>query len=126
MFVIDNYETNKGATEADYVRVSFQLKTDSLINKKVYILGAYNDWKLNETNQMHYVPESSAYESFIQLKQGIYNFQYITVDNKGIINERDIEGSHSQTENSYEIFVYHQSIGGRADSLVGYSLIKSR
>jgi hypothetical protein len=57
MFVIDNYETNRGATDADYVRVSFQLKTDSLINKKVYILGAYNDWKLNESNQMHYVPK---------------------------------------------------------------------
>lgn len=125
-YVIDNYETNQGATEADYVRVSFQLRTDSLANKKVYINSSFNDWQLNENNLMHYVPENQAYEAFIQLKQGIYNYQYVTVDPQGIISERELEGSHSQTENVYEILVYHRPIGGRADALVGYALIKSR
>ncbi len=126
MYVIDNYETNKGDTEADYVRVSFQLLSDSLENKKLYINGAFNDWRLNSFNEMHYVPENKAYEAFIQLKQGIYNYQYVTVDQQGRINDIEFEGSHAQTENVYEILVYHRPISGRADALVGYSLIHSR
>ncbi len=126
MYVIDNYETNKGDTEADYVRVSFQLLSDSLENKKLYINGAFNDWRLNSFNEMHYVPENRAYEAFIQLKQGIYNYQYVTVDQQGRINDIEFEGSHAQTENVYEILVYHRPISGRADALVGYSLIHSR
>jgi hypothetical protein len=123
-FVIDNYETNRGETESDYVRVSFLLKSDSLENKKVYVNGGFNDWRLNEKNLMHYVPENQAYEVFIQLKQGIYNYNYLTVDDKGVKSESDFENSHSQTENAYEIFVYHRPIGARADALVGYSLLK--
>lgn len=126
MYVIDNYETNRGDTESDYVRVSFLLKTDSLENKKVFINGAFNDWKLNEVNQMHYVPESGAYEAFVQLKQGVYNYLYVTKDNEGNISEAELEGTHSQTENVYEILIYHRSIGTRADALVGYTLIKNQ
>jgi hypothetical protein len=122
-FVIDNYETNRGETESDYVRVSFFLKSDSLENKKVYVNGGFNDWRLDEKNLMHYVPENQAYEVFIQLKQGIYNYNYLTVDDKGVKNESDFENTHSQTENAYEIFVYHRPIGARADALVGYSKI---
>jgi hypothetical protein len=126
MFVIDNYETNRGETESDYVRVSFMMKSDSLENKKVFVNGAFNDWKLDEKNLMHYVPENQAYEVFIQLKQGIYNYDYITVDKMGNKSETDFEGTHSQTENVYEVLVYHRPIGARADALVGYALIKSQ
>ena len=124
MYVIDNYETNRGETDADYVRVSFLLKSDSLENKKVYVNGGFNDWKLDERNLMHYVPESQAYEVFIQLKQGVYNYNYLTVDSQGNKSETEFEGTHSQTENAYEILVYHRPIGARADALVGYSLVK--
>ena len=125
MYVIDNYETNKGDTESDYVRFSFQLKMDSLESKKVYINGGFNDWQLNEVNQMHYVPESQSYEAFIQLKQGVYNYNYVTKDSEGNVSETKLEGTHSQTENVYEILVYHRPIGSRADALVGYVLLKS-
>jgi hypothetical protein len=123
-YVIDNYETHRGDIESDYVRVSFFLRSDSLENKKVYVNGAFNDWKLNERNLMHYVSENQAYEVFVQLKQGIYNYNYVTVDEKGNRSEVDFEGSHSQTENIYEVLVYHRPIGARADALVGYSLLK--
>ena len=123
-FVIDNYETNRGETESDYVRVSFFLKSDSLDNKKVYVNGAFNNWLLDEKNLMHYVPENQAYEVYVQLKQGIYNYNYLTVDSKGNRSESDFENTHSQTENAYEIFVYHRPIGSRADALVGYSLLR--
>jgi hypothetical protein len=124
MFVIDNYETNRGETESDYVRVSFMLKSDSLDNKKVYVNGAFNDWKLDNRNLMHYVPASQAYEVYLQLKQGVYNYNYVTVDSQGVKSETDFEGTHSQTENAYEILIYHRPIGARADALVGYSLLK--
>jgi hypothetical protein len=124
MYVIDNYETNRGETDSDYVRVSFLLKSDSLENKKVYVNGGFNDWQLDEKNIMHYVPESQAYEVYIQLKQGVYNYNYLTMDAQGNKSETEFEGTHSQTENAYEVLVYHRPIGARADALVGYSLVK--
>jgi Domain of unknown function (DUF5103) len=126
MFVIDNYETNRGGTDADYVQVSFQLKMDEIENKKVFVNGGFNNWTLNKKNLMKYVPENKAYEAMIQLKQGIYNFNYVTQNSRGEISETELEGSHAQTENNYEVFIYHRPIGSRADALVGYSLIKSR
>jgi Domain of unknown function (DUF5103) len=126
MFVIDNYETNRGSTDADYVQVNFQLRMDEIEDKKVYVNGGFNNWVLNEKNLMKYVSENKAYEATIQLKQGIYNFNYVTKNSRGEVSDTELEGSHAQTENNYEIFIYHRPIGSRADALVGYSLIKSR
>jgi hypothetical protein len=56
------------------------------------------------------------------LKQGLYNYQYWVESSKG--NGFQIEGSHFETENIYEIFVYYRPFRPNADLLVGYYLIQ--
>lgn len=123
MYVIDNYETNRGETESDYVQIRFQLKMDEISGKKVFINGGFNDWYLNDNNLMTYNPDHQAYEASIKLKQGVYNYNYATLGSDGLKNETELEGSHSQTENIYEILVYNRPIGARADALIGYVTI---
>ncbi len=123
MYAIDHYETNQGNTNADYVQVHFRLKTEPS-ETPIYVVGAFNQWQCNSQSQLQYNELKHWYECTLQLKQGIYNYQYITemVGKKRI----NLDGNHAQTQNTYEIFVYHRPVGGRADALVGYVRINSR
>ena len=59
------------------------------------------------------------------LKQGLYDFKYIWVDDEGKIDDTVFEGSFFQTENSYQVLVYYRKPGSRWDELVGFSNINS-
>lgn len=67
---------------------------------------------------MHYDSEQKMYYCSPMLKQGYYNYQYVTLS-EGKINAEKIEGSHSQTENGYEIFIYYKN-QLNIDELIGY------
>jgi Domain of unknown function (DUF5103) len=123
-YVIDQYESHKGETESDYVRVTFTLKSPELIGKEIFVRGKFNDWAINANNRLTYFDDKQAYQASIELKQGIYNYQYVAKDLiSQTIDERLIEGSHAQTRNSYEIFVYGRPMGARSEQLVGYVVV---
>jgi Domain of unknown function (DUF5103) len=123
-FVIDNYETNRGATEADYVRVHLSLLSAELEGQAVFVTGAFNFWALTPENQMHYNPTTQRYEGEMVLKQGIYNYRFVTQETSTLRrDEAAIEGSHAATQNDYEVLVYARPVGARADALVGYQVI---
>jgi Domain of unknown function (DUF5103) len=129
LFVIDNRETNDGATSGDYVETVFTLLIDELPNVAVYANGAFNFWALNDRNRLTYDPAIGGYRGRIWLKQGVYNYNYSVegirppITRSGIRrdgNETLIEGDFSQTQNTYEVFVYNRPPAARADQLVGY------
>lgn len=127
MYIIDNYETNRGANEADYVQVVFTLKTDEIPGKNVYVNGAFNFWRTGPASRMTYLADLQAYQATLFLKQGIYNYNYVTEDERqNRRDETELEGSHSQTRNVYEVLVYHRPLGARADQLVGYRIIEGQ
>ncbi|RAJ95428.1 uncharacterized protein DUF5103 [Larkinella arboricola] len=128
-YVIDILETHIGATQADYITTVFTLRMDELANAEVFVNSAFNFWRLDDLNRMTYVPDLRAYQAEIPLKQGVYNYNYSV---KGIpppvarsgmnltANETLVEGNYSETENDYEVFVYHRPPAARADQLVAY------
>ncbi len=122
-YVIDNYETHQGATDADYIQTVFTLKAPEA-NGNVYVNGKFNDWLLNEKNKMVYFPETQEYKARILLKQGVYNYDYALAQPgspKG--DENSLEGSFFDTENTYEIIAYYRPLGSRADLIIGYKII---
>ena len=124
-FIIDNRESGIGATEADYLTVVFTLKMPELDQKEVYVNGGFNDWRRDETNKMTYNAELEAYQASIIIKQGVINYDYSVRDlATGQYSEETLEGNYSETENDYEIFVYHRPPAARAELLVGYKLIE--
>lgn len=112
--------TGNHSTDGFYVNTMFNLKSERLIGSEVYLLGEFTNWRIDESSRMRYDDQSQSYKILLPLKQGIYNFLYYV---KGNHEPYYFEGSHFETENQYEVFVYYRPQGGRADALAGYTTV---
>lgn len=113
--------------EADYCIIHFFLPlNDPSIAGNLYVFGAYNDWKCNRENMLHYSESKKGYEASILLKQGYYNYEYAYIKN-GSKNAdvTFVEGTHFETENNYTIYVYHTQRGAYSEQLIGIKHINS-
>lgn len=126
-YVIRRLDAENSDYQADYVYVDFMLEMPApLEGGDVYIFGKMTDWKLLREYKMKYDYNRSAYRAKVLLKQGYYNFMYGTFDKKlKSANLSEIEGSHWETENDYQILVYHRELGQRYDRLVGFTQLTS-
>ncbi len=125
-FVVRLLNSENNAIEADYTNVHFSLESNpNFVNKTVYVFGALSNWKLKETFKMSYDKEKELFTLNTPLKQGFYNYQYITKANDGTISKTDVDGSFFQTENDYKILVYYKKIGARYDKVIGYGKTNS-
>lgn len=126
-FVYVENENLDNATEADYCRVNFFYKSEApLTHEDLYIMGALNDWRFDESNKMRYDYRLHGYTCSMVLKQGYYNFMFATVDRKtGEVMTDLTAGNHWETNNVYKLyFYYYNSIKGY-DELIGYSEVNS-
>ena len=119
-YVIANYENPNNHLQADYVWCTFILKSRKFEDEKLYVSGAFNSYELNNLNQLQYDETKGAYLGRVLLKQGIYNYQFIS---SNPLNN-NLEGNHSETENYYEVLVYFRKPGERFDSFIGYQKIQ--
>ncbi|QNH63509.1 DUF5103 domain-containing protein [Hymenobacter sediminicola] len=117
--VIESREYGNGATNADYLDVTFQLRAAQPAAGPVYVLGALTDWQLKDEFRLTYDAEKQLYSGHALLKQGYYNFIYATQTPQGP-NSVQWEGSHQEAENQYDLLVYYRPPGTRADLLIGY------
>ncbi|MDT0554075.1 DUF5103 domain-containing protein [Urechidicola vernalis] len=112
--------------DADYTWVFFSLQSlEDLRGKQIYINGAYNNWEAREEFEMKMNPDTGKYEAIVLMKQGFYNYQYITIDKDGNRSNHDIDGSFHLTENDYTVLVYYRPFGARYDQVVGIGYGKS-
>lgn len=122
-FVISNVNLNvtNPFLEADYTWVFFSLDAPSFSEKKdIYIGGMFNNYAKTPEFKMDYNPKTKFYEKAIMIKQGFTNFQYMVVDNKGVIDHKNaIDGNFFQTENDYTVLVYYRENNERYDRVIG-------
>lgn len=124
-FVVDNYETGRGNTEADYVNVEFTLRSPERAPGNVHLWGEFMNWNPTSVTQMRYDEASQSYKGQYLLKQGLYNYIYAMEPTQGgPMNETYFEGSNFETENHYEVIIYYRPLASRADLIIGYALIK--
>lgn len=127
-FLIRNSETKGNQdVEADYVFVEFFLPYPNPETKgNFYIMGKLTDWRMSRLSKMTYNYTRLGYEATLYLKQGYYNFEYVlSDDSKKGGNEVITEGNHWDTENDYNIYVYHRKFGTYYDQLIGYRKLNS-
>lgn len=124
-FIIRNRDAGDNDIEADYFQTTFTLAVDEPISQNIYLNGFLTQNIPNEKYKMTYDAYSRTYNLTLLLKQGLYNYQYLTKDGNQY-SERLIEGNFYQTENEYSIWVYYRPIGQRFDRLVGVTSIISR
>jgi hypothetical protein len=124
-FVIRSNESAESETGADYFNTVFTLPMDKPLIDDVFINGNFTDNKFTDKYCMIYNQENKEYRLSLLLKQGLYNYQYLTKTGSNYSTAK-IEGNYYETENEYQVFVYYRPPGQRYDSLVGVQNIQSR
>jgi hypothetical protein len=119
-YKVDNADSGDGKTGANYLPVTFFLKWDIDVGDPVYVIGAFNCWARTNENLLKYDSAKAAYTATVQLKQGLYNYQYMVDSKSKKTPPNYFEGDHFETENQYEILVYNRTFQPNADQLVGY------
>lgn len=103
-------------TQAEYVVVHFALQSRRL-DSDVYVSGNWSNGETAPECLMQYNDEDGCYEAAVLMKQGYYDYQYITADGATL----HTMGDFWQTENEYQAFVFYREPGGRYDRIVAYS-----
>lgn len=106
--VIENRDGNNGDVDGDYTWVYFTLQSENPFPDSVYIMGELTDWRIQEQFKMTYNPEIKAYQGKALLKQGYYDYMYVTQpkDLTQLPETVFTEGNFMNTENDYYIFYY--------------------
>ncbi|MBK5721956.1 DUF5103 domain-containing protein [Dysgonomonas sp. Marseille-P4677] len=123
--VIRNADSQYPETEADYFITNFTLAMDHPILEDIYINGIFTDNTFNDKYKLKYDNEDKAYHLSLLLKQGMYNYLYLTKEGDKYSTTK-VEGDYYQTENEYSVYVYYRPNGQRYDSLIGVQTIQSR
>ena len=113
-YLVNTFNGTDSNTEADYIEVLFLLEGNELINKKeIFIVGDFNQHKKSKSNMLKYNPTTNFFEGKILLKQGIYNYKYVSNE-----HENSISGSFWPTENNYSVIVYLRRQGAICDEVI--------
>lgn len=120
-YIIAFQEGKNPDTDADYVYVYFSLPSSQKISGgKMYVSGGLNNWAFDKNNLMTYNTEKSEYECTMLLKQGWYNYEYVFLKDGSTDGTASIfEGSHYETENDYNVWIYYRKPGDRYDRIIG-------
>ncbi len=124
-FAIRNAESSDTDTEADYFYTDFTLSVDEPLSEDIYINGEFTNNTFSDKYKMVYDEDAKAYRLSLLLKQGLYNYQYMTPNGK-LYTTSLIEGQFHQTDNEYDIYVYYKPSGQRYDALIGMVKIQAR
>lgn len=125
-FFIRNTDGRDNVTDSDYAYMLFTLAAQPPTPKgNVYVFGRFNNYALTDDNKLTFESSRRRYYGNIKLKQGLYDFKYVWVDENGKFNDTVFEGSFFETENSYQVFAYYRRPGARYDDFVGFTNINS-
>lgn len=128
-FFVREYNSSNSDTEADYVVTHFTLDAPELPGKYIFLDGDFTSRRFDPQSLMTYNRATGRYEKTLLLKQGAYNYQYLTVDagsRNSAASTSVIEGDFYQTRNEYLVKVYTRRRGERYDRLIGVTTVMFR
>jgi hypothetical protein len=117
--------------QSDYVYTHFTFfppGNQQYPGRDIYLFGEVTNYATDENSKMEFNAEKGAYEKTLLLKQGIYDYSYVTVPVKRPDEPPSFdntEGNYPNTENVYLVLVYYRSFGGRSDELIGFAKLNS-
>ena len=127
-FLQENYARFGLDFTGEYIEATFVLRTrnDLPLDEDIYLFGAMTEWQLKYDYRMVWNPSISAYVGRALIKQGFYNYYYVTDRGAGTPPAYDrTEDNFTQTENDYIALTYYRPLGGRYDRLVGTAILNS-
>lgn len=130
IYTLENRDNANPYWQSDYAWVHFTFVPPgnrAFEGKSVYVFGELTNYAQNETSRMEFNPEKGVYEKALYLKQGYYNYSYVTLTDRkdAPASYENTEGNYWGTENVYMILVYFRPFGARADELIGFTRVGS-
>jgi hypothetical protein len=126
LFATENKDNSNPWWQSDYAWVHFTYVPPGnrlLSGQRVYIQGEMVGYGVSPNQEMRFNDSLGVYQGKLYLKQGFYNYRYVTVpesNRAGLApSATPIEGDFWGTENHYLILVYFRPFGARADELIG-------
>jgi len=126
IYTIENTDGYNPWWQSDYAYVRFTYVPPggrAYPGKDLYVFGELTNYLPDNSSRMEFNMEKGVYEKTLYLKQGYYNYSYITLETgkgaAGRFSFDNTEGNFTNTENVYTILVYYRSFGARADELIG-------
>ena len=120
-FFVHELNSTDPDIDADYIMTHFELQMPELKGQDVYIDGDLVNRRLDSDSRMVYDEQLGAYVKSLMLKQGLYNYQYVTIPG----GTASIEGDNYETVNEYTILLYHKPPHARYERLIGTAVINS-
>jgi len=108
---------------ADYANIIFALKMNESLDE-VYVMGPFNDWRIDEAYKMKYV-DGKGYYLNTPLKQGVYNYLFATKGADGLPNYDTLEGDSEKTVNYYTIILYYRDFTQQYDRILDTQLVRA-
>jgi hypothetical protein len=95
--------------------------------RDVHVFGELTDYATGDAGRMDFNETRGVYEKTLFLKQGFYNYMYVTTPQGGggFPDFSSTEGNNPTTENEYTVLVYFRPFGARADELIGMTQLSS-
>ena len=115
--------------EGDYATVYFSFvppNGEAYTKNDIYLFGQLTDYNFTDSLKMIFNPENKKYETHLFMKQGYYDYTYMSVDKNNPSIYSELDGNYYETENLYTILVYYKPFIGRADELIGVATFDSR
>ena len=132
IYTVENRDNSNALWQSDYAWVHFTYVPPgnrAYEGKSVYLFGELTNYLQDENSKMIFNEEKGVYERALYLKQGYYNYSYVTLTDKKQAGVQALyentEGNYWGTENSYMVLVYFRNFGARADELIGFTKINS-
>lgn len=102
---------------AEYVlaRFAYVPPDEARLNGEVILTGSFNDWRYDPEYKLTWMPEEGRYETTLLIKQGQYEYRYITRDRRLI---RALRGNMPRSENQYAAMVYYDDVSLNTDRLI--------
>jgi hypothetical protein len=119
-FFINEINSTDPSIQADYVITHFELQSVELA-EPLFLEGDLTGRRLDMDSRMAYDADRGVYYKTLLLKQGLYNYRYVTADG----SPAPIEGNYYETVNEYTILLYHRAPGARYDRLIGTAVVYS-
>jgi hypothetical protein len=130
IYTTENRDGNNPYWQSDYAYTHFTFVPPGrrpYQGKSLHIFGELTNYYPDESSRMQFNDSLGVYEKTLFLKQGYYNYSYVTVPDRKTegMSFENTEGNYWGTENNYMILVYFRPFGARADELIGFSSINS-
>lgn len=132
IYTVENRDNPNALWQSDYAWVHFTYVPPgnrAYEGKSIYLFGELTNYTQDDNSKMLFNEQTGVYEKALYLKQGYYNYSYVTLTDKkqeGVQPSlENTEGNYWGTENSYMVLVYFRNFGARADELIGFTRINS-